>query len=88
MSAESDDLDSTVSHLCAGLSVTVPVEIEVSPEAVAACRQSYESRVAMGANPKFADFLWDIITVEPTFTCNGYVLDPETGHGIREVDND
>ena len=73
-------------HLCQGLSITVPVEVDVPPALVAACRQSYENRLAMGGDPEFEDYLWDLITWEPTFVVNGYVVDSETGHGVEEVE--
>lgn len=71
-------------HLDIDYKLPVPVEIEVPPDTVAACRRGYENRKAAGADPDFADFLWDVITIDATFTVNGQEIDPETGHAEQE----
>lgn len=70
---------SPVSPVFACETVTVPVEVELPAETVAACRRSYERERETGADPAFADFLCDVIEYEPTFTVNGRVLDPQDG---------
>jgi hypothetical protein len=74
-------------HLCAGLAFTVPVEIDVPPEALAACRKGYEYRLANGGEPRLENFLWDLIEWEPHFTVAGAPIDMETGYAQVNSDD-
>lgn len=65
--------------------LTVPVEVELPPETLAACRRAYERERERGSEPVFADFLCDVIEYDPTFTYEGVVLDPKTGYITGEV---
>lgn len=69
-------------HLDKDLRTTKYVEIDIPPETLAACQETYEQRKRMGAEPDFEEFLWDTVEIEPLFTCNGRDIDLETG-GLR-----
>lgn len=65
------------------IELSVPVEVELPPSVLDLCRWHYKEAQSDGRDPEFADYLCDLLRIEPTFVVDGDEIDPETGRPIE-----